>query len=644
MAVRKRIIKEDIGFSSDKTRIRVKDNVVKTGGRYKLPPERLVLRRPTKEEIAAGTNPSDYQIGQLRIFSKVLFDFGLISRVFRSKVSSITKSNTRQLDKYRQIFHTFLGNFNANEPVQNVRNVLALVKDETFEAADIVGVLRATNDWQSESELLQNLSTGYKELKSYSGEIEPSNDDIQAVKSVYVQLSNIINTEMSLGHDKKQITNAITYANNVNGLMEDDLYMADAEKLVYTDTAVQNVSDLEAEVNSYMAKVATGTKTGHSNTILHDEARRNLQILALKIKNDGYEGGLTTTNVFDYLKANEPEVIQHVSQTYNIPEEDLSGEHFPTWESLAQFFYSPEMIRKIDFEQLGVKNRARTSGDIRMGSLLTNDAKSAAARKKTLEKKIQAQKDKAPTLEELEEQLKLQEQEHEEAKKIRDDIEQQYHEAQESEDQDVIDDVLKAYNASRVLVAKISKKITTLRKKIKKYKEDEDAAGVNKEDIEDLRKLQAEVKHIFDKARGTLDDNADTREFEKIIDKIDKIERKEDAAKFDPKEIDYYTWSFVVNSTRPAVIKCLQDNLKKGLELYNKYINISTFEPEYEGLVGTEFVIDYPRQSRLYKALKKDPEFAYKIMDALMTTVLNELKIRVKYYDDEEYVHINEEF
>ena len=54
-------------------------------------------------------------------------------------------------------------------------------------------------------------------------------------------------------------------------------------------------------------------KSGHSNTILHEEATRNLQELAIKLKNDGYVGGLTTENVFDYLKSNEPTTIEYIS-------------------------------------------------------------------------------------------------------------------------------------------------------------------------------------------------------------------------------------------------------------------------------------------------------------------------------------------
>ena len=92
---------------------KVQHNLVAGGSKLKVPKDSIIFRPPTKAEIQkAGTNPSDYQIAQVRILSKILFDFGFVSQVYRSKKASIVKSNIKQIEKFKQIFRIFLQNFN----------------------------------------------------------------------------------------------------------------------------------------------------------------------------------------------------------------------------------------------------------------------------------------------------------------------------------------------------------------------------------------------------------------------------------------------------------------------------------------------------------------------------------------------------
>lgn len=644
MRVSKKNLNEDIGFSSGATNIRVKDNVVKTGGRYKLPQERIVLRRPTKEEIAAaGTNPSDYQIGQVRIFSKVLNDFGLVSKVYRSKVTPITKSNVKLLDKYKAIFRTFLGNFSSNEPAQNVRNVLELIGDDSvFTSSDYVRILKATNNWTSEQELLKNIAIGYREANEYGESTEPSDEDVRKARSIYNKLSNFVETELKLGHDKKDIEKSIIYANNVNNVMENQ-YMQGARKLLYSDTTVENVSDLEAEINEYIDSQFQEGRTGHSNTLIHEEARKNLQELALKLKRDGYEGGLTTKNVFDYLKANEPEIIEHISSAYDIPESQLSGENFPTWESLAKFFYSPENIRKIEFEHLKVNNRARSAGDVRKGSILTNDAKAIASRKKTLQNKIKKLETRTPYVEVLEQKLKLKEEEYQEAVKTRDEIKSHFDEAKELEDEELTREIEIAYLRAKDLTLKIGRSLSHIKHKIKQARENPAEDKLKESDIEKLRKIEEEERATFERARAVLDDNADIRDLEKIIDKIGDTKKLRD---YDSSELDYYTWSFVLNTTNEKIIKFVVNGLTKGLNKSDEYINVDAYDLEYDDdeVKGTQIIVDYPNNSNLYKTFEENPMSAYKMMNSIVAIVKKKLGVNISYYKDEEYIKINKQF
>lgn len=641
-------LNEDIGFSSDATKLRLKDNLSKGGSRFEVPENRLVLRRPKKEEIqAAGMNPADYQIAELRIFSKILYDFGLVSKVFRSKKSPIVKSNIKKVEKYKNIFKTFLSKFNAEEPISHVRKALELVKDKNFEAADFVGILRSTKNWNSEEELLKNLAGGLREIKNYKEDTDPSEKDVEAVKNAYTKLSDYIHEETKEGHTEKEITDSILYANTINNIMEVP-YMVDGKKLLYKDTEIKNPTDLEAEMRVYLDSQQTEGKTGHSNTILHDEARQKLQELALKMKKDGYTGGLTTTNVLDYLDSNEPNILDYISTVYNIDREKLNGETFPTWESLAKFFYSPENLNKI-VEMIGVKERPKELGQIRKGAVLTVDAKLLKKRKEKLENRIKNAEEEKTVLNELQDKLDIKQKEYEEAKEIRDSIEADLVEAKQTNKPEVVITKLEtSFEQAKNLLAKIGKSVSAIKFAIKKEEENPTKRTSKQTYIETLRELEKQEKAVFDRARNFLDDTSDIRELEDMIDKDYRTEEQQKKKKddFDLSEIKYYTWSFVINSTNREVINTILTELKSGLKLFSDYdyMNIDAYNPEYTEMRGTQIIVDYPKESNLYKLLAKKPKFAYEMMDSLVNTAKNRLNANVSYYTDEDYIKINQQF
>lgn len=637
-----RTLKEDIGFTHGKTFQRVRHNLVKGGSRIKMSPETIILRPPTKAEIqAAEINPSDYQIAQLRILSKILFDFGLVSQVYRSKKATITHNNARRIEKFKTIFRTFLQNFNSNEPIANVRRAFGLVTDETFTAVDFVNALSATKDWNSEEQLLQNLATIYRNINNYGKNTEPSQQDITIVRKTYNNLAKFVDAELKAGHSQNEIKKAITYANTINNVMAED-ELEGAYDLVYKDTNVNTASDLEADIDQYLSSQQTEGKSGHANTVLHQEALQNLKELSAKMKLDGYSGDLTTQNVFDYLHANEPDIIDYISMAYDIPAEKLSGDNFPTWESVAKFFYSPENIRRIEIDQLEVKNRARATGDIRKGALLAVDAKTIQARKKALEKQIEKGENK-PTATSLEDKLEAKQKEYEEAKKIRDGVKADYLEAKRSgKKKSIVNQLEKKYNEVQELAFKIGKSVSAIKHAIKKANESGKKKEVEKSDIDKLKDLEKEEKKIYAKARKGLEADEDVREFDAIY---QAEEEKDDPWEFDDaREIDYRTWSFVVNTVNDKITDYIVDQLQKGLSSLNKYINVGKFEPEYPEVKGTQIIIDYPAESKLTTMLEKKPSFAYEIMDSVVYVASTKFKKNVSYYDDEEYIKINSKF
>lgn len=636
---KKALINEDIGYSSDATTLRVKSNV-KKGNKAPSKMGQIILRRPTADEIRkAGTNPGDISMGQLRVFSKILYDFGLTSRIYRSKVTTVVFNTSKKLDKYRQIFKKFIGFFDPEEPVENVRAILELGKDDVFTCNDLLRVLRDTENWQSDSELLMNLSSVYKDIEMYDNkDKEPTDKDVKKVRDVYNKLTSFVIAELKAGHDKKTINDMIAYANSINNLMEDDA-MDGATKLVYSDKAISTVSDLDAEVSEYMDSSKREGKLGQSNNLMHEEARENLQKLSFQLKNDGYTGGLTTTNVFDYLKANEPERIKYISQEYGIPEKDLSGEHFPTWESLAQFFYTPEMIRKIEFEQLQVKQRARTSGEARMGAALTNDARRLASQKRTIEKRRQRRMN-GVSIDDLKARLKEKEEKLAQLRQDRDGLKRERDEAAALEDKETVDELEKSIKAAAEVYDRMASTVYVLRNKIKNYKDDSSYEVLDQADVEEIKKKDEELAAVINKAKDELDDTVGAEEFEKTLKKIDDELSSDKISDAGREKI--YTWSFEINTTNSRVVRYVLNKLTAAMNMYKQYINVDFYDSSTKNSVGTTFTVDYAQSTMLYKTLEKNPGFAYQMMDALMQNVRDDLKIQASY--DESSVEINEFF
>lgn len=649
----KQNLNEDIGFTSDSTTQRVNHNLKSGGGKTTIPANRIILRPPTKAEIqAADTNPSDYQIAQLRILSKILYDFGLVSRVYRSKKAPIVHDNRKQVAKYIQVFNLFCNTFNDNEPIKNVRDTLTLVTNDDFVASELVMALNNVNSLNPGEQLLQVLAAIYKDTNQYGNDYEPSQQDLNAVKDTYQEFISVLSEAEKNGHTLQDVKKRIQFANTINSAMRENV-MKEANNLVYNDQSVKTVSDLQGDIVTYLQNQSQEGKSVHANTALHEEAAHNLRALSAKMKRDGFSGGLTTSNIFEYLKANEPETIKWISQQYDIPESDLSGDNFPTWESLAKFFYSPEMINKIENEMLNTQNRARATGDIRKGANLAVDAKVVARRKESLEKKIKRNKSSdGDKVNDLEKRLEIKEAEYEEAKKIRDKMKADWEEAKQLEDQDTAAELQDAYEKAKNLAFKIGKNVAAIRHSINKA-EKSPQKKVKKSDIETLKDLEKQEQEIFNRAKAALDDNADIREFEAQYEKGKAL----DPAAFDPSEIDYRTWSFVVNSTNQKVINLIIKLLNKTLpqvtggeekdgEWKGGYYNVDAYDPEYSDLLtnGTEIIVDYPRESKLYKMFKKNPNLAIQLIQGLMVNVRQELGINVSYVKDEDKIKINEQF
>lgn len=599
----------------------------------------IILRSPTKDEIiAAGLEPSDSQIAQVRILSKVLRDFGLVSKVYRSKQTVVTKDNRKDMKKNKGIFMTFLKTFEDNESIENVRNVLNLHSLSNLTLEDYLNVINSTLNLNSKEELLQNLTIAYKKAYRIT---EPTESEVKQLNTVWSTFSTIVSNAKSNGHTTPTLKKCLTYAHHVNEVMAQP-DMKGAIDIVYKNASIHTVYDLHDDILDYIDKNSRDGVKQHSNTVIHFEAKAAQDRLEEKIKMAGISGGLTPSNVFDYFKACETDRIEYFHDVYGLDVDNIS---FIDWEDVAKFFYSPENLDLIDNKLLGTQNRARAIGDNRK-SMTTRDLVTVKQRKANLEKKINGKNDPEnfkKRIQNLEGKLEAKESEYKDAIAIRDKVLQDLTEAQESDNKALIKELNNSYRQAKELAAKIGRSAAQIRHTLKVTQANKGDA-VKQSDIEKLKALETKEQVLLDKAKNSLDGTIDIREFER------QYEKKNDIFDFD-KEINYRTFSFIVNTVDKVLIDYIVNTLVQGFNLVSEkhgdqYFNIDACIPEESELskTCTEVFVDYPAESKIFHLFKKNPNLGHQMIDSLLNGIKEQYGVKVQVIDDEEHIKVNSTF
>lgn len=601
---------------------------------------KTILRAPTREEIAeANTNPSDYQIAQLRILSKILKDFGLVSQVYRSKKATVQYNNQSRMKRYKKKFNAFFNEFKDAEQVANVRIILDMTEDnssEQFLASDYVAIYKniLTNNNHSEEYIKSLVTDTYKSVKGIETLSKSNLIDIEYLSK---DIFNIWLTHTFNGHTIESLNKAIIIGSSINQFMRDDEDMKKAANILYADTSIETVSELKEKMEQFIDENTHDGVYIHAMTYICDEANKNINKLSTDLKINGYVNGLTVANVMDYFKTYKPNIANTLLKEYGF----YDVTNIKTWEDVANFFYTPEMIRKIELEKNRVINRPRSKSDKRKGHLLAIDKRSIDKRKKNLLKKIEdnnisiSNGNKKCNIERAKKRLDLKEKEYAEARKKRDKTKANMKQALLDGNINLYNALSEIYNKEKAIVLKISKAVASIRHEIKRYTNVKESSGdIKKSDIDLMRELEAQEMDIINKAWNLDDDNQEV--IENIV---------PHGTFFDPKEINYRTWSFIVNTVNPKIIKHILNQINETLPQATKgYFNVDAYEPENTEIVGnaTEVIIDYPAESKLCKIFKKNKSAAYDFIDSMIYGVRRDLGIIITYNSDE--VKINEAF
>lgn len=283
--------------------------------------ENLIIRKPTDDEQRFGKIvTSDYLISAVTIHSSVLKTLGWLSKVYRSKKTTIVKSNKAEINKTIKTL-TFLS---SN-------------KKRTF--VDLFELLEEADKHESFMNEISNKS----HLKWI--EINCEIPDF-VIKFKFRNPNTLTRTVAKIKELKKSFEDVL------EGLSH------------YKFDKKNTIAQLLPSIIDYLKKIETNNKKGHTQTFLNDTVLKNAKILQEKL-------GKNFTPK-DYALTLSKNRLQTIFENWHINLTDFEGD----WEDLCKYLYSPAMISEIR-NKLGVNVRSRSKDEHRKG-IESNDKKKFA--------------------------------------------------------------------------------------------------------------------------------------------------------------------------------------------------------------------------------------------------------------------------
>lgn len=283
--------------------------------------ENLIIRKPTDDEQRFGKIvTSDYLISAVTIHSSVLKTLGWLSKVYRSKKTTIVKSNKAEINKTIKTL-TFLS---SN-------------KKRTF--VDLFELLEEADKHESFMNEISNKS----HLKWI--EINCEIPDF-VIKFKFRNPNTLTRTVAKIKELKKAFEDVL------EGLSH------------YKFDKKNTIAQLLPSIIDYLKKIETSNKKGHTQTFLNDTVLKNAKILQEKL-------GKNFTPK-DYALTLSKNRLQTIFENWHINLTEFEGD----WEDLCKYLYSPTMISEIR-NKLGVNVRSRSKDEHRKG-IESNDKKKFA--------------------------------------------------------------------------------------------------------------------------------------------------------------------------------------------------------------------------------------------------------------------------
>lgn len=578
----------------------------------------LIFRKPTAAEIDAVADKfnrnlgGDRQIVQIRALSKVLFDFDLLDKVYKSKKDdwNFGKSNATEVDKQiGNLRRIFTNNYAPDTPVEKVADDL---ENSTSRLEDEYGVripeiIGAIDNWQQI--LKHDPRTKSPEFPTGFNPILMKN--IEAVtKSGFAETYKRVNE--LLIDAATQFNNPKAYAkyvakNETMRVILDEPLIKRGMGAAMTSPNVSDVEELHLFLNKYLTKNRVAKQEGHTMAIMHDIALKRIRYFDLIMKRKGFENGIRDFNeTIDFLKEYKPETFDHICRTYNLNDKTIHQ-----FESYADFcnwlFGNPDRLNEI-LLSVPTNVGARTKGAVAKGMDMAVRRKELMNKEQKLRNNLDApvgakRGKKARTIEEIESEM-------DRLAKIREELKADMKERKARGETDTPE-----YEEIKKLEFDAGKQYAALKLTLKKRRAAGDSQTIKslEDRLSDYREKREKLEdRVFDRLKDDAEIDQFNREFnrDKAREKMGDFDLGSGyrtmafTLKISPKETEII--DFIINKLDKYLNK---KELEAGKE---DLINVDYEGGKYNGGMRmypcTRFVIDYPEKSALFRKIKETPK------------------------------------
>lgn len=590
----------------------------------------IMIRRPSDDEQRLGKiQTSDFQISSLTIQTRIMSWLNLIDRVYRTKTTTIKKSNSNKIKKYKTIINKLFYNLKFINTTEEFYNVLTEDTNLSEKVGfDIKILLKSQKTWEkvlSQSHILPIVATFVKENNDSPYYTE---EEVTRCKRNYIDVYEFLKKQSNRFENPSLYFSTLSNISSFKSIIKDEiLYDAFDEIMDFAGSFEQ----LKDYIFYYLDTKNVGSIKKHTQSVINEMCLASQQkILNIIIEND-IGDKLTYENYISYLEKFEPGLIENF--------EDKSGiniKNYSSFDDLCDTLYSPDIIHNIR-DGLNVKIRARTSGDIRKGSELIIEQKRYISKYENAKRKFGEDiNEYNPENENFNVNLK---------KKIldekREDLESKKENLSNLKEQ--LSFARKNKNTS--LVSLLKSKIRNIDEDIRQT--NRMCKALKKDYIDTKNKVKAknrvyEVYKQYKQKELEMIQNMKDERTEDDLHELDIIEQKLKNSLIKEEYIPYFTWRFVCCDMDTETANTICESLEKYLNEKNGvcgepgYINATSHEFEEDGEILTQFFIDYPKSAAIYKAFEKKQNLS----EILLKGFADCLGKNIKYIKEDTYFNV----
>lgn len=560
----------------------------------------VAIRKPSAaEQRAAQIKTSDYQISGLNIQSAVLFSFGLSNRVYRSKNTVVQYNTTKRAKSITQAYVNFFENLDDEMSIEDFYNQLKVTKTSINKelGIDFKELAKSAKSWNiiKDEKLMQRLDA----LKVPSNLKKLFSSKIKKALAPFVEKYK----------SPSKFLTRITLNESYDGLARDWFMKPVTNELLDFDSE-KKVKHLKKFIFKYIEKATVPTVRAHSQTILNEFViKRQNEI----IKEMG--GPLSPKVLFDWLLKNDEGARERIQYNYGI---DIAKDTFSSFEELTNYLYEPKMMHQIRNRQ-NVNVRARQKGELRKGTELSIDKVRLDRENERCRKFIEEHSySVSQKLKNAIETLNDRKEKYTQIKNVKSKAKKALKIALISGDEKKISQAQKTFDNAASLMVHLKYDYDNAKKAIKKLEKVRDLKKAAIQTLESSASRELKLFKEIENDRNAYDDLYILRR---------ALERKVEEDDYIP----YFSWEFVMKGYDRNAVSAIEKTLETTLNnaKTEQYINVSSSYVDGQG--ATNFYVDYPKTSGLYKAFIKNTNLPDQLLNALSATIKRESKYTVQF-------------